>query len=187
MGIFGAKKRSPGSFWLKPPIPSRDPEVLYHYGVTCYTKDDGPGMISSGWAIWGISGLHSHQANKLLTDGFAAWQRSTSYERAVGVAFLEALFKRLSSMRAPACPADPWSAPRELVEPASAYFSLLCWSGSELISEARTAGSNALVSEYEPVIYQAICAVPYYFVPPRSIDEARTYAANNGWPAPWAR
>lgn len=171
--------------WLAHPFPGSSDAISLRRNL--FTKDDGPGMISAGWAIWGISGLHSHQANKLLTDGFSAWQQSADYERAAGVAFLEALFKRLSSMRAPACPADSWRAPRELVEPASAYFSLLCWSGSELISEARAAGNNALVAEYEPAIYLAICVVPYYFVPPRSIDETRTYATKNGRPEPWAR
>jgi hypothetical protein len=184
LGIF--TRKGSAEFWLKPPFSTGDPSVLYQHGLTCVGRSDGPGMMSTGWAIWRLTAIHMYQANQFLTDGFREWQEGGSYDRAVGIRFLQQLFDRLNAAAPPDCPADPWSAPRDLVEPASAYFSTLCWAGSEFLAEAGKAGREDLVAEHEPRIYRAICGVRSYFVPPRSMEEARAYAAKNGWPAPWS-
>jgi hypothetical protein len=116
MGLF---RKSPDvTFWRTPPFRSPDPILLYQHGITCVTRD-GAGMMRTGWAIWGLAGLHQHQTSDFLYDGFREWHESADI--AEQRAFVSDVFVRAIS-DAPSFPPDIYAAPRELVEPASAIY-----------------------------------------------------------------
>jgi hypothetical protein len=138
VGFF--RKEGKASFWHSPPFQNKDPQVLYQHGITCVTRSDGAGMMRTGWALWGIGGLHQHLAWNFLTDGFQQWR--TSADPATARAFVEDVFARATAST-PHFPPDIYSVPRELVEPASAVFGARCWAGMRLIELARHAGDEA--------------------------------------------
>ncbi|MEV4721838.1 hypothetical protein AB0J94_32020 [Micromonospora noduli] len=68
MAIFNRKK--PTAFWQEPPFRPTDLAQLYQYAIDCAGREDGVGMMRSGWAIYRKAGLHAHQAGNFLRDGY---------------------------------------------------------------------------------------------------------------------
>jgi hypothetical protein len=140
-------------------------------------------MLATGWALCQTTALHEYQATDFLTDGYRLWRASPSFEQAEGVAFLRDLFGALRSVNPPPVPDDIWSAPPESVMPAGVYHATRCWAGNELLELLI---DPAMRAEYEPLVYRSIVSAPVEFVPPRSREFARSYAASHGEPEPWA-
>lgn len=185
--IRGASQNRSGDhqprFWLTSATPSRDPSVLYQHGILCVSRQDGPAMMSTGWTIWDIEGIHAHQAFDFLRDGYrATWQGTSAYDHDIAIAFLSEVFERLAAVDPPV-PDDIYSAPPELVRPAAVHYSARCWAGSELLEAL--ADRPADRAGREPAVFEAITRSPRDFVPPRSISWAEGFAAARGLPQPW--
>lgn len=84
--------------------------MLYEHGITCVDNVDGPGMISTGWALWWLSGLNQHQANDFIQDGYREWRKAgaPAQER---MEFLQAVMARLAYIQ----PAIPPTANLEII------------------------------------------------------------------------
>lgn len=181
MGLFdrvlNREPKPKPPFWRTPPFATSDAGVLHQHGISSVGRQDGRAMISTGWAIWRVAGIHSHQAFDFISDGIGFWRTSATYDVAQDRLLIRELFDGLQAD--PPVPADIWSAPPELVEPAAAHYSARCWAASEL------AGLGAEGDERRE-LYSAISRAPQPFVPPRSMSWARAYASNAGLPEPWA-
>src|ERR1700712_512263 len=179
---MGLGNRTQQPFWRTTPIRSTDPAVLYQHGIECVGKRDGKGMIATGWALCQVAGLHEHQAGDFLTDGYRIWRESSGFDRGQAAAFLADLFGALCSLTPPSVPADIWSASAEAVMRASIYYGTRCWAGNELLEVAVDQETR---TQYEPLVYRAAEEAPHDFVPTRSVEFAKSYAARNGLPEPW--
>jgi len=184
MGIFRGR-RGPGAkadlFWRIPPFPSRDPYVLHAHGITCVTRSDGPGMMSTGWAIWDVAGIHMHQARDFLVDGYNAWRDAGTSDEQSRVLFLEDMFHRLGDIR-PAIPpsADLATLAPGVVAPASVAFTARCWAASELLEclERASESSHSTIEEGE--IYQALSLTHPGFMPARTASQFRHLSRKRG-------
>ncbi|HSP39458.1 MAG TPA: hypothetical protein VLR26_17090 [Frankiaceae bacterium] len=179
---MGLRNRTPQPFWRTTPIRSTDPAALYQHGIECVGKRDGKGMLATGWALCQVAGLHEHQAGDFLTDGYRIWRESPGFDRAQAAAFLADLFGALCSLTPPPVPADIWSASSQAVMPASIYYGTRCWAGNELLEVAADQETQA---QYEPLVYRSAAEAPHDFVPSRSVEFAKSYAARNGLTEPW--
>jgi hypothetical protein len=181
VGFFSRAKGDGGQFWHARPLRTSDPAVLYQHGIRCISAGDGPGMMATGWAILETGGLESHQAPDFLRDGFRQWQRSDTFDPRLAVDFLTELLTRLDDD-----PSVPWpnlyEVSPELVQPRAVHYSLRCWAASELL-ETVDAQERARI---EPQAYDAIVRSRIEFVPARSADWARRYAAEHALSPPWA-
>jgi hypothetical protein len=183
------------SFWRQLPIKTADPAALYQYGISCVTQGDPIGMMQCGWAIWQLVGIHEHQAREFIYDGFNMWEQGEQrvrlnpaydYSPERGIAFLRDYFDTLCASPPPNCPADIWSAPPALVQPAMEYYGARCFAGSRLLSMAVDRSGTETIAVYRPLVYRAIIEVPDVgFVPPRALDLARTIAAEQGLADPF--
>jgi hypothetical protein len=179
MSLFAKKQRQTTGFWRAPPFPDADTTVLYQFGIRCVGRNDGPGMIATGWAIWHLGDLSSHQAYDFLTDGYDLWRRSAGFDPAAAAAFLRDLIAELRP-DLPARWTDLHRAPPELVDPIAKYYSLRCWAGSELLEvvDDNQAGTASAV-------FDVMARTRSEFVPERSLSWARGYASQRGLPDPW--
>lgn len=173
------------SFWAVPPISTDDPGVLYHYGIQCVARKDGPGMIATGWTLWRRAGLHRNQAKDLILDGFTEWRDSAKYSAPQGLAFLEAALKRVMGATPPPAPTDPAFVSSDVMEKASAYFSFRSAIGEWLLAEARRTGRTDLLARYEEEFRRVTVDTPTAFIPPHTATMTRAYADEHGWPPPW--
>lgn len=180
-----APKRSAAGFWREPPFRSIYPGVMYQGGISAVGQGDGPGMMKVGWALWGTTGLHQHQAADFLRDGLSAWRKSGSCDPATELAFLNDCFERVQDP-GPPCPPNIYEVPPEVVAPASEHQGMRCYVASELI-EVLGRDDPAELDRREPELYAAIASSRPEFVPPRSTNWARAYAANHGLPDPWGQ
>jgi hypothetical protein len=160
-------------FWRNAPICTNDPEELQFYGITCWTRDgNGKAVMSCGWTLWGMGGLHLHQAGDLLSDGYQQWEPFASTEERI--AFLQDVFTRSAAQAAP-YPPDVYSAPPEAVVPAAAIYRARCWSGVRLVEEV--SGTD----EYERArrrVYDAIRSGHPGFIPGRGAEFMRSFEAD---------
>lgn len=179
---MGLRNRTQQPFWRTTPTRTTEPSELYRHGIECVGRRDGKGMIATGWALCQVAALHEHQANDFLTDGYRVWKDSPGFDRGQATTFLIDLFGALCSLTPPSVPQDIWSAPPEAVLPASVYFGTRCWTGNELL-EITT--DPAVRAQYEPLVFRSCVESPYDFVPTRSINFAKSYAAAHGLPEPW--
>lgn len=181
MGFF-RKNTSSQPFWRVPPLRNAGPGPLHQHGISCIVRSDGPGAMATGWALWDLGSLDSHQAWDLLSDGYRFWQDSGSYDRSEAKRFLREMLDRLQGD-----PAVPWpdlhAAPPERVQPLATHYSARCWVASELEGLL----DDTERAETEPVLFDAIRRARVEFVPPRSMEWAAAYARRHGHPDPWNR
>jgi hypothetical protein len=179
MGFF-KKDKSSQPFWRVPPLRNAEPGTLHQHGISCIAHSDGPGAMATGWVLWDLAGLDSHQAWDLLSDGYRSWQDSDSYSRSEAKSFLRDMLDRLQHD-----PAVPWpdlyAVPPEQVQPLATHYSARCWVASEL-EELLDDTERATA---EPVLFDAIRRARVEFVPPRSMGWATAYARGHGHPDPW--
>lgn len=154
MGFFGRRRQHAGgrttAFWLIPPFSTHDAEHLHAHGIDCVIRSDGPGMMSTGWAIWNIAGLHEQEARDFLMDGYKAWCASGGADDSIRVEFLEHVFERLRDIEPPVSPSDDLSRVSwEVMAPIAEAYGMRCWAGSELLellnqpwSRRRTSASS---------------------------------------------
>lgn len=183
MSVF-SRKRQVTAFWQESPFRSNDLAQLYQYGISCAGREDGMGMMRSGWAIYKKAGLHSHQAEDFLRDGYQNWLRSPDFQPSLAIVFLTELFDRLNKKN-PTPPPNIYAVPRGLIEPMASHYSMRCWAGNELLEAADRAARPDVRERYEAIVFGAIVCSPADFVPPRSKSWARAYAHNHGEPEPW--
>ncbi|MBM0256001.1 hypothetical protein [Micromonospora sp. 4G55] len=183
MSVF-SRRRKPTAFWQEPPFRSTDLAQLYEYALSCVGREDGMGMMRSGWAIYRKAGLHAHQAEDFLRDGYQSWSQSLNFQPRVAIEFLTELFEQLREKN-PAVPPNIYAVPRELIEPIASHYGMRCWAGNELLAVADHASRPDLRERYEPVVFAAIVRSPPEFVPARSKGWARAYAHDHGEPEPW--
>lgn len=175
MGLFSKRPRPP--FWHSPPISARDPQALHQYAIyECVGRDDFTGMMATGWAIWDLADIGSHQAADLLTDGYRGWEQQAGFDRALGRQFLEEALDRLASD--PALPGEIMGLPREVVDPVAIHYGTRCWLASELVDAVDDPSAEARA-------FDLIRRSPQPFVPPRSMNWARAFAEQHGLPEPW--
>jgi hypothetical protein len=179
---MGLRNKTQQPFWRTTPTRTTQATELYRHGMECVSRRDGKGMIATGWALCQVAALHENQANDFLTDGYRVWKESTEFDRAQATTFLVDLFGALCSLTPPPVPDDIWSAAPEAVLPASIYFGTRCWTGNELL-EITT--DPTVTAQYEPLVFRSSAEAPYDFVPTRSINFAKSYAAAHGLPEPW--
>lgn len=178
MGIFSKRPKPP--FWRIPPIRTEDPDLLYHHGISCVGRSDGPGMLASGWALWGLVGIGAKQASDFLYTGFLEWEKSPEFTRELGCQFLDEALERLS-YDLPAPWPDLYAVPPEEVEPVATYYSTRCWMAMDRI---RLAGDGEREA-YETQAFELIRRTRVEFVPAASMGFAKAYAQNRGLPSPW--
>ncbi|MER7441269.1 hypothetical protein [Micromonospora avicenniae] len=183
MSIF-SRRQEPAAPWRQPPFRSIDVAQLYQHGLSCVGRDDGMGMMRSGWAIYRIAGLHSHQAENFLRDGYQSWSQGPDCQPRLALSFLIDLFEGLNN-KDPGVPPNIYAVPRALIEPIAAHYSMRCWAGSELLAAADRAACPDVRERYEPIVFAAIVRSPADFVPARSKNWARAYAQSHGEPPPW--
>lgn len=183
MALF--KKKESIDFWHQP-APSSDPRVLHQTGISCIARDDGPGAIQVGWTLWKRWGIAANQAHDFLQDGYRAWRSSPNFDGGKAWLFLSDLFSDLDATD-PAVPLNIYAAPRDQIEPLSVYYSIRCWTASELLELAEAGGRADLALENSERCYSAISRTRQDFVPPRSMSWARIYALNHGLPEPWTQ
>ena len=177
---------SPEPFWRTPPFDSVDAQVLYQHGINCVARatPDGPGMMSTGWALWDLVGPHQFQVRDFLQDGYKAWSGSgaTAEQR---VHFLGDLLSRLREIY-PEIPADAdvWSMPKHVAEPASQLYSLRAWTASELLEVAGPSG--LFTPAVEEQVFRALSTTHSAFLPVRSQQHYDHLIAQRGHPSPGA-
>src|SRR3954466_5030513 len=179
---MGLRNRTQQPFWRTTPTKTSNPDALYQFGIEAVGRRDGKAMIATGWALCQVASLHEPQASDFLTDGYRIWRESSSFDRNQAVGFLTDLFGALCSLTPPPVPQDIWSAPPESVMPASIYYGLRCWAGNELLEVTDDAATRA---QYEPLVFKSAVEAPHDFVPTRSIEFAKSYAAAHDLPEPW--
>src|SRR5206468_12914226 len=128
------------------------------------------------------AGVPQYRAADFPPAGCRIWRESPGFARAQAAPFLADLFGALSSLTPPSVPADIWSASPEAVMPASIYYGTRCWAGSELLEVAT---DQQMRAQYEPLVFRSAVEAPHDFVPTRSVEFAKAYAASNGLPEPW--
>ncbi|MFG2052827.1 hypothetical protein ACGFI9_02250 [Micromonospora sp. NPDC048930] len=183
MSVFSRKTRVT-AFWQEPPFRSNDLGQLYQYALSCAGREDGVGMMRSGWAIYRQAGLHSHQAAEFLRDGYRSWSQSPDCQPSLAIEFLTELFERLNR-KSPALPPNIYAVPRELIDPIACHYGMRCWAGNELLEAADRAARPDVRERYEQTVFEAIVRSHADFVPPRSKVWARAYARDHGEPEPW--
>lgn len=181
MGFFRRSRSSPSRpFWEVPPFSSHDPRVLYEHGINCVVNDDGPGMISTGWALWDLAGLNQHQAKQFLQDGYREWRNAGAppQER---MAFLRAVMARLAHIH-PAVPptADLEIIPRAVVAPAADYYATRSWAACALLDVAEATGERTPALDDE--VYDVLSSTHPAFLTAQGLGYYRALAANRGTP-----
>ncbi|MGV9764077.1 hypothetical protein [Micromonospora tulbaghiae] len=182
MPIFNRRKGI--AFWQEPPFRSADVQQLYEYAIGCVVREDGVGMMRSGWAIYRRAGLHSCQASEFLRDGYLYWSQSPAFQPDVALAFLTDLFEWLNADD-PVPPPDVYAVPPALIEPMAAHYTMRCWAGVELVETADRSSRPDIGERFEPSVFLAIARTPSPFLPARARGWARTYARRHGHPDPW--
>jgi hypothetical protein len=177
MPLFG-RARKPTAFWHEPPIRTTDLDLLHHYAAGCFAREDGVGLMKTGWALYKAAGLHAHDAGSILWNGYQYWLKSPDFQPSLAVAFLTELFDKLNAKDRPV-PADLGSVPPELIEPIAAHYSTRCWAGIQLLEAADRADRPEVRARYEPVVYAAIVRTPDPFIPPASRSWAAAYARDH--------
>ena len=163
---------------------SRDPDVLYQYGITSISTNDFRGAIAIGWTLWELVGLTSHQADDFLYDGYIAWRGSSEFDRVLALSFLTEYFEQLE-VTAPPVPPDIYAVPPDVVSPIATAYGTTCFAGTELLEQAEGAGRADIISEFAPRVYAAVTRAHRDFVSGRAMAWVREYAASHNLPAPW--
>jgi hypothetical protein len=138
-------------------------------------------MMSAGWAIWDVAGLHMHQAREFLVDGYRAWRGSGASDERSRVLFLEDMFRRLGDIR-PAIPpsADLTTLPPDVVAPASVAYTARCWAASELLEYHERAGDSSHGTIGEEDVFRALSQTHPDFMPPRTAEQFRVLSQKRG-------
>ena len=156
--------------------------MLYQHGITSVTRQDGLGMMQVGWTLWQTTEMHQYQAYDFLTDGFGLWIREEAVDYTKIRLFLTDMFDTLCAQDPPQCPPDIYSAPRELVDSASAYFGARAWAGSELIVRALEVDDTATLKAYEDRVFVSLVGSNPAFLP-TAVSFDRATVSREPWSA----
>lgn len=179
MGLFSRRRETADARpWRVPPFATSDSDLLYQHGITCVSRSDGLGMMSVGWALWGLSGLDQHQAYDLLSDGYRSWSGTEQARDESRRAFVLDVFHRLAEIH-PRIPstADLATVSSSVAQPASVAYGARCWAGSELLELGVT-------PELEQQVFDAFADTHPAFMPSRTLSQFRALCSTRGLPEP---
>lgn len=162
-------------FWRHAPVDTDDPDLLHRFGLDARSRDDGRGMMATGWTLAVMSAASDGRWFDYLRAGFEVWRAAPGYEPALGRRFLEQLVAELGddspARPAPGIPSDDGF---EAVDGAAR-----CWAVGQLLE-------LTVEPVMEQRLYRIVTGTPRPFVPVASVAWASDFAARHDLPSPWS-